>query len=159
MRFFPEESAELPLKLTRYNVIRKLFSYSFVSELIFIVDDAIRDNTTATYLIKGLDAWNRSSFEVHGEVWSPEAFFDKCADLLPSPDILANNLEENIKKMDAPEQKLWDKLQAVSYDNDNCTLTLTCLTLKVKPLAIFNWMKTFQENLVVFSFPPLHISL
>ena len=38
-------------------------------------------------------------------------------------------------------------------------LTLTCLTLKVKPLANFNWMKTFQENLVVFSFPPLHISL
>ena len=113
MRFFPEESAELPLKLTRYNVIRKLFSHSFVSELIFIVDDAIRDNTTATYLIKGLDAWNRSSFEVHGEVWSPEAFFAKCADLLPSPDILANNLEENIKKMDAPDQKLWDKLQTV----------------------------------------------
>jgi len=125
-----------------FNEGKFLFQNKLISpdeNLNFIVDASTRDNTTATQLINGMNAWNRVSYAVAGNIWAPYNAIPECSKHVPSQEILVKNLQDNLAAVGLPDEDLITHLQEVLGKTSNPVTALKTSVIQGEGNKVSDW--------------------
>ena len=86
-----------------------------------------------------MNAWNRVSYAVAGNIWAPYNAIPECSKHVPSQEVLVKNLQDNVAAVGLPDEDLISRLQDVLGKTSNPIIDLKNSVIKGDGNKVSDW--------------------